>query len=106
MMFDSYDYICNYSLMDGKVYILGNVDLAKLLENLVKERCIGIFDLYEAQDMIRDYCIEIYGESFYYKNAEAIQFIVENEYCHLERKLNPIFDKFKYEEDIRRGTLY
>lgn len=100
------NYICDCSLMEDKVQIHGNVELAEVLKGIIKKYCIGFRELYESQEFMRNYCIGAYGADFYEKNAEAVQYIVENEYCHKERKNIPVFDMKQYEEDIRNGVVY
>lgn len=100
------NYITAHSLIDNKVQVHGNIEFASWLSDFVKEKCIKHCNLYEAQEIVREYCISTYCEDFYEKNAEAINFIVENEYCHKERNRFPIFDKRQYEEDMRSGILY
>ncbi len=100
------DYICNLSLMNGHVYLHGNLKLVGELEKIIKKECISAMDLYHAQEMIRNYCIKNYGSEFYHKSEEAIMFLVENEYCNLERQEIPYFDKERYEEDLRSGVMY
>lgn len=100
------NYTCNYSLMENKVYIHGNVELASTLARVVKEKYISNVDLYEAQESMRSYCIDTYGSDFYKNNAEAISFIIENEYCHAEREKLPHFGKKRYQEDKQKGIMY
>lgn len=100
------DYLCPHSLMDNKVKMQGNIDLASSLSCMVRQKYIGSVDLYNAQEALRNYCIDTYGTEFYEKNAEAISFIVENEYCNKEREERPFFDKKRYEEDMQNGVMY
>ena len=92
--------------MENKAQIHGNVELAAKLRLIVREKCINSFDLYEAQDFIKSYCADTYGFEFYDKSSEAIQYIVENESCNIERNKQPLFDMQKYKEDMRSGVLY
>lgn len=100
------NYVSNHSLMENKVQICGNIELEKTLKLIVKEKCINFVDLYEAQEIMRRYCVDNYGTDFYEKNAEAILFILENEYCNIERIKLPLFDMKRYLEDIQNGTIY
>lgn len=100
------NYECNYSLMESQVQIRGNVELASTLRKWVRKNCTNFTELYEAQQKMREYCISNYGEEFYERSAEAIAFIVENEYCNIERSNNPYTDIKRYEEDMRLGVLY
>ena len=93
-------------MLNKHVKIQGNTELANKIEKMVQEECIGKFNLYKALEYIRDYCINTYGEEFYNKNAEAISFLVENEYCNKERQQNPLFDKKQYNKDMDFNTLY
>lgn len=107
-MFNYMCSMCSKSLVDNKVQIHGNIDLANTLKNLIKEKCIGCVDLYKAQDIIRDYCVDNYGMNFYKNNAEAINFLIENEYCNLERSKLPFFDidAETYKENMKKGVMY
>lgn len=100
------EYECNVSLVDKWTSLHGNLNLAVELMNKVTRDCIGIMGLYEAQQLIKEYCINKYGIDYYEKNGEAINFIVENEYCHVERKRLPAFDMKRYIKDLRSGVLY
>lgn len=100
------NYLCNYSLIENKVQMQGNVALASALAEHVKRNYVNNIELYEAQQKMREYCISNYGEEFYERSADAISFIVENEYCHTERSNNPCTDIKQYEEDMRLGALY
>ena len=83
-------------------------NIRQLIANIyeLQENPINNIELYEAQQKMREYCISNYGEEFYERSADAIAFIVENEYCHTERSNNPCTDIKQYEEDMRLGALY
>ena len=100
------NYWCNLSLVENKIQVHGNVELAKDLIAMIRKKCIGSFELYEAQEYIHNYCVDTYGANFYEKSSEAIQYIVENEYCHIERNKQPAFDMKQYEKDMRSGVMY
>lgn len=100
------EYTCNYSLIDNKVQIHGNLEFASWLSSFIREKCINDCDLYEAQELIRKYCVSTFSQDFYIKNAEAINFIIENEYCHKERERLPVFDMQRYKQDLLEGALY
>ena len=82
------------------------MELASKIEKMVREECVKQFDLYEAIEYMRNYCVNTYGEEFYNKNAEAISFLIENEYCNQERQQIPYFDKKQYDEDMKSSILY
>ena len=103
-MFSVYDY--NKSLVDDKVKIHGNIKLVAKLKRIIKDSCVNHMGLYEAQDFIKNCCIDKYGIDFYEKNAEAIMFILENEYCTAERIKHPLFDVDSCLSNIKSNTMF
>ena len=96
MFFDSPIYSTNYSLLKDKVSVHGDTQIITDLLQTIKNQCINRMNLYEAQEMIKIHCVNTYGLEFYEKNVEAITFLIEDEYCDLERRQNPFFDKHDY----------
>ena len=106
MFFDSPIYSTNHSLLANKVLVHGDTQIITNLSKIIKAQCINQMDLYKAQEMIKKHCINTYGLEFYEKNGEAITFLIENEYCNLERKQNPFFDKKQYNYDMTTSTMF
>lgn len=100
------NYTCNHSLLTFKFQVRGNVELAATLERVVQQACNEGLGLYTTQETVRDAIISGYDLPFYEKNAEAINFIVENEYCNAERMKRPFFDYRAFEEDRKRCIMY
>lgn len=100
------DYIVNRSLVEKFYQLQGNIELAEELSALVRKEYLNTCDLYTAQKKVKEYCISHYGNNFYEQSKEALYFIVENEYCHKERKKNCILDKQQYIFDLTHGALY
>ena len=103
---DAPNYTCNHSLVQNHIWLCGNIIVADELKSIVKETYIGHMDLYDAQKEMREHCISKYGTDFYEKSADAIMFIIENEYCNAEREKLPLFDRESYEYDMRTGRVY
>ncbi|RGM75528.1 hypothetical protein [Agathobacter rectalis] len=99
-------YFCNNSLVNNKYKLVGNIKLVKEIEQLTKEYIVKKISLYNAQDNIINYIINTYGKEWYENNGEAVNYIIENEYCNEERNKHPLFDKRKYEFDMKHSVLY
>lgn len=100
------DYFKQTSLLDGKVKIKGNTELAELIENMALECIKNDIELYDAQEQIKTFLINKYGVEWYERSGEAVNYIVENKYCDAERARNSVFDKKKYNFDITHNVLY
>lgn len=106
LYFNTPDYYCFTSLVENKTKIMGNIDLATDIENKAKEFISQNKSLYEAQQEIVRELTEIYGKDWYERSAEAVNFIIENEYANDERSKNFIFDKKQYEYDKKHNVCY
>lgn len=100
------DYFRQTSFLNGKVKIMGNTELAELIENTALECIRNNVELYAAQEQIKTFLINKYGVEWYERSGEAVNYIVENKYCDAERARNPVFDKKKYNFDITHNVLY
>ena len=100
------DYFKQTSLLDGKVKIKGNTELAELIENMALECIKNDIELYDAQEQIKIVLINKYGTEWYERSGEAVNYIIENKYCDAERAKNPVLDKKQYDFDITNNVLY
>lgn len=70
---------------------------ASLINEIKKAACACIndgFSLYEAQGTIVNSLAEKYGNHWYQKSAEAVNYIIENEYATAERQRTSLqFDR-------------
>ena len=74
------DSIRKSSCLEGYVQIEGDSFLINFIEHEVRN-CISIGkDLYETQEQMKDFLIHKYGEDWYLKSGNAINYIIENEY--------------------------
>ena len=67
------------------------------------------FDLYETQAIIKHKVIQEYGENWYTDNAEAINFIIENEYADFGDRPTPnvcTFSKEQFADYVKRKELF
>lgn len=99
-------YLHSISLVSGSTKIMGNLELANKIEKLTREYITQGKNLYQSQESIKAILIKEYGDEWYNKSGEAINYIIENEYANIERKKSPIFDKKQYEYDMKHGVLY
>lgn len=100
------EYFKQTSLLDGKVEIKGNTELAELIENMALECIKNDIELYDAQEQIKAILVNRYGIEWYERSGEAVNYIIENKYCDAERARNPVFDKKRYDFDITHNVLY
>ena len=98
-------YMCDRSLVEKLVIIKGDLDFAGKIEKFSNESCKRI-SLYFAQEQFREYVIENKGIDFYFKYGEAINYIIENTYCNLEREKLPAYDMKQYKYDMTHGVMY
>lgn len=100
------DYFRQTSFLNGKVKIMGNTELAELIENTALECIRNNVELYAAQEQIKIVLINKYGTEWYERSGEAVNYIIENKYCDAERAKNPVLDKKQYNFDITNNVLY
>lgn len=100
------NYMCELSLVSNKTKIMGNIELAGEIEKITKECIKEGKDLYNTQEQIENLLIKKFGIAWYNKSGAAVNFIIENEYAHLERSYLPAFDMEQYKKDIETGVLY
>jgi hypothetical protein len=100
------DYFRQTSFLNGKVKIMGNTELAELIENTALECIRNNVELYAAQEQIKIVLINKYGTEWYERSGEAVNYIIENKYCDAERAKNPVLDKKQYDFDITNNVLY
>ena len=100
------DYFRQTSFLNGKVKIMGNTELAELIENTVLECIRNNVELYAAQEQIKIVLINKYGTEWYERSGEAVNYIIENKYCDAEKAKNPVLDKKQYDFDITNNVLY
>ena len=99
------EYLRRTSLLNGKEKLMGNLEVAGLIENMAFE-CIKNVELYDAQEQIKTALLNKYGAEWYERNGEAVNYIIENKYCDKERVRNPLFDKEQYDFDATHKVLY
>lgn len=100
------EYFRQTSLLNGKVKIMGNTEVAELIDNITLEYIKNNIELYVAQEQIKTVLIDKYGVEWYERSGEAINYIIENKYCDVERAKNPAFDKEQYDFDVTHNVLY
>lgn len=100
------EYLRRTSLLNGKEKLMGNLEVAGLIENMAFECIKNDIGLYAAQEQIKTILIDKYGTEWYERSREAINYIVENKYCDKERARNPLFDKEQYNFDVTHSVLY
>lgn len=100
------EYTCSISLVNNKVKMMGNLPLASKIEEMVKDFINQNKSLYQAQEEIKALLVKDFGDEWYDKSGEAINYIIENEYANIERNKLPALDIKQYEFDIRHGVLY
>lgn len=74
------DDIKKSTLLEGYVLIKGDADLVKNIKKEVRNYIQIGKDLYETQEKMKDFLLHKYGEAWYLKSGEAVNFIIENEY--------------------------
>lgn len=102
----SLEYLRRTSLLNGKEKLMGNTEVAGLIENMAFEYIKNDVELYDAQEQIKIALINKYGAEWYERSEEAVNYIVENKYCDKERARNPLFDKEQYDFDATHEVLY
>lgn len=100
------EYFRQTSLLNGKENLMGNLEVAGLIENMAFECIKNDVELYDAQEQIKTVLINKYGAEWYERSEEAVNYIVENKYCDEERVRNPLFDKEQYNFDVTHSVLY
>ena len=100
------EYLRQTSLLNGKEKLMGNLEVAGLIENMAFECIKNDIELYDAQEQIKAILINKYGAEWYERSGETINYIIENRYCDKERTRNPLFDKEQYDFDVTHGVLY
>lgn len=102
----SLEYLRRTSLLNEKEKLMGNTEVAGLIENMAFEYIKNDVELYDAQEQIKIALINKYGAEWYERSEEAVNYIVENKYCDKERARNPLFDKEQYDFDATHEVLY
>lgn len=74
------DSIRKTSYLKGYVQIEGDSFLINSIEHEVRNNISIGKNLYETQEQIKDFLIHKYGEDWYSKSGNAINYIIENEY--------------------------
>lgn len=100
------EYLRRTNLLNGKEKLMGNLEVAGLIENMAFECIKNDIELYDAQEQIKAILINKYGAEWYEQSGEAINYIIENRYCDKERVRNPLFDNEQYDFDVTHGVLY
>mgnify|MGYP000180183339 CR=1 FL=1 len=100
------EYLRQTSLLNGKEKLMGNLEVAGLIENMAFECIKNDVELYDAQEQIKTALLNKYGAEWYERNGEAVNYIIENKYCDKERVRNPLFDKEQYDFDATHKVLY
>ena len=54
---------------------------------------------------IENLLIKKFGIAWYNKSGTAVNFIIENEYAHIERSSLPAFDMEQYKKDVESGDF-
>lgn len=72
------------SYLRGLYMAIGNDEAIKVVQELTRQEIAKGTHLYDAQNSIKTILLEKYGEQWYDKSAEAVQFIIEDTYCDAE----------------------
>lgn len=91
------DYTIKHSLVDAQTKIMGDLGFANRVREFARDSC-NKADLYSAQDIFRKAIISERGTSFYETYGGAINYIIENEYCNIERQRLPYLDDRYYDK--------
>ena len=94
------------STLNVRFEIEGNSKAIKFIIREVKEAIENQKDLYQAQESIILKVKDSFGESWYEKNAEAVNFLIENNYANALRKEQPFYDAEELYEYNHRTVLY
>lgn len=86
------EYIFPVSCVQGRTEVNGDVFYAEKLRDWANELA-KTTDLYTAQEKVKQEVIAKHGLDFYEKNGDAINFIVENAFCNMERSKYPAIDR-------------
>lgn len=86
------EYIFPVSCVQGRTEVNGDVFYAAKLREWSNELA-KTTDLYTAQEKVKQEVIAKHGLDFYEKNGDAINFIVENAFCNMERSKYPAIDR-------------
>lgn len=100
------NYLYSVSLMDNKTKIKGNIDCANKIAEITKMYLRQGLNLYDAQEKLKNTLLEKFGEDWYERSCEAVNFIIENEYANAERIALPAFDVRQYEKDRKLNVMY
>ena len=103
------DFIHKRSLLEGcgmEIIVFGDASLVQDIIITSRDSIEKNIDLYTAQERIKDNLIFLHGKEWYEKSAEAINFLIENEYCTAEREKQPFFDSRTYEKQINSCAMY
>ena len=84
-MFEPFEGI-TVSTVDSFYKLQGDEEKIQDVQRFVQKSIEGGLALYDTQDSCRNYFCNKYGVEMYEKSAEAVQFLVENEYATLERE--------------------
>ena len=86
------EYIFPLSCVQGRTEVNGDISYAEKLRERSNELA-KTTDLYTAQEKVKQEVIAKHGLDFYEKNGDAINFIVENAFCNMERSKYPAIDR-------------
>lgn len=73
------------SFVSGMYQIHGNRKIENEIRTMSDNGIHDGIDLYKCQERVKEYLNKKYGETWYEKSAEAVQFIIENTYAEAER---------------------
>ena len=97
------DYTINHSLVESATIVMGNLEFANRIREFARKSCNEV-DLYSSQERFKRDIEEENGIDFYETYGDAINYIIENEYCNMERQRLPYLDD-RYYNKFRSSTI-
>ena len=94
------------SSLNTRFKIEGNSKAINFITREVIDAIENQMDLYQAQESVIKKVKDAFGESWYEENAEAVNFLIENNYANALRKEQPFYDAEELYEYNHRTALY
>jgi len=93
-------------ILSNKVQIKGNFKACDYIVQKTKNCISKGIALYQAQQIVIDMVKEKYGVNWYQDSADAVNFLIENEYCRDIREKQPYIDKRALADFYNSSVLY
>ena len=77
--------VWSFSTGSNRIQMQGNAKIIQEIRNLANDAISKKISLYEAQENIKKYLCEKYGNVWYEKSGEAVQYIIEDAYSSAMR---------------------